>query len=275
MKLAVFHDEINKEDPARAIQLAVDWGVTDLEVRNLPGGRFPRSDDGELEAFYARVQDAGLQISALSPGLFKCAIEDPSIADNLANGVPRVCEWAQRWGANRVSEFGFLRVEGQDVPSEVIDRLGEVVDKFQEGGCSITLENVAGCWGSTGREAAKMIRQVGTDRLSLCWDPGNSARAGASDPFPEEYAEIKDLVTHVHAKSYFPETGAWGLVGDGMVDWEGQMAALEADGFDGYVVVETHLKERPEGGVAVPDGYSDLEANTYHNFMYLKRYLEG
>ena len=51
MKLSVFADEINREKPLCALQLARDWGSTHVEIRSLPGGRFPRLSDGDLEEY--------------------------------------------------------------------------------------------------------------------------------------------------------------------------------------------------------------------------------
>ena len=119
-----------------------------------------------------------------------------------------------------------------------------------------------------------IIRHIGADKLQLCWDPGNAARAGATAPFPEEYEQLKELVAHVHLKNFDPQNNAWSLIERGMVDWPGQLTALKADGYQGYIVVETHLGERD---TTYPDYYPDLhslEANTRRNLDYLQSVLK-
>lgn len=271
--ISIFTDEINREDPLRAVELAAEWGVTHVEVRSLVGGRFPRVRDEEMEAFYARVCDAGLAVSGVSPGFFKCPIDDPSVAEGLSEGLPRACEWARRWGTDLVSCFGFDRGQGEGVPAEVVDRVGEMADIVSREGCRLALENEPVCWGGTGLEAAQMIRRIGVDRITLCWDPGNSARAGSACPYPDEYETVKDLVAHVHVKNYDPGTGGWVIAERGVVDWPGQLKALRSDGYGGFVVVETHLAISPDAFEVVDPTFSGLEANSLRNLKFVRECL--
>ena len=266
MKLAIFSDEISP-DPARAIELATRWQVPYIEVRKLAGGRFPRVSDDELATFQALIQDAGLQVSGVSPGLCKCPVDDPSVEPDLAELLPRACEWALRLGTDLVSAFAFRRDESATPPAEVAEKLAAMAEKTAAYGCRLSLENEAGCWGATGTEAADLIRQIATPHLSLLWDPGNAARAGALSPYPDEYVDLADLVTHVHLKNC--KDGQWSLIDDGIIDWPGQLAALAKDGYDGYLVIETHLKELPDGLQAI-DGLTDQETNSRHNLDFVR-----
>ena len=269
MKLAIFADEISP-NPARAVALATEWGVNYVEIRKLIGGRYPRVSNDELEIFAKVVADAGLQVSSVSPGLCKCPVDDPSVTPDIAELLPRSCEWAQRLGTNMVSVFAFRRDESQAPPQAVIDHLGKMAATTAAHGCRLNLENEAVCWGATGTEAATLIRRVGSDNLSLLWDPGNSAMAGAESPYRNEYAGLKDLVSHVHLKNC--RDNKWALIDDGPIDWPGQLAALAADNYDGFVTIETHLKDRPPG-LDLYDGLNDLESNTRHNLDYVRSLL--
>ena len=273
MEISVFADEIDRYDPARAISLATDWGVSHVEVRQLSNGRFPAVDDIELAAFHARVTDAGLGVSGVSPGFFKGPMDDPRLDEHLRESLPRACEWALRLGTDRMSCFAFERTEAPRPPSAVVDRLGQMADIAAREGCRLALENEPVCWGATGAEAALLIRQVGEDRISLCWDPGNSARAGTASPYPEEYEDLKELVTHVHVKNFDPGTGAWSLAEAGLVDWPGQLNALCADGYSGFVVVETHLDISPDAFKVADRGFTGLAANSFRNLTYVRSCL--
>lgn len=273
MQISVFADEINAESPERALGLAREWGMTHVEVRGFPQGRFPAAPDAELERFSAQVRDAGLAVSGVSPGFFKCRWDDPSIEPRLAEGLPRACEWAQRWGTDLVSGFACHQDDAPRVPPAVIDLVGRLAARARESGCRFALENEAGCWGGTGLEAADIIRQVGSDNLTLCWDPGNASRAGSACPYPGEYEQIKDLVSHVHMKGYDPATGSWCLVHEGAVDWPGQIRALAADGFAGAAVIETHLHISPDEFRAIDEGLSDRESNTRRNLEFVRSWL--
>ncbi len=270
MKIAIFTDEIDRKDPGLAISLAASWGVSHVEVRRLAGGRFPAVRDEELESFHEKLKSAGLSVSGVSPGFFKCGIEDPGVEKGLSEGLPRACSWAQKFGTDRVSSFAFLRDDTGKVPAEVVDRLGQMADITVGEGCRLILENEAVCWGATGVEAAEIIRQVGPDRVSLCWDPGNSTRAGSTCPFPEEYEAVKDLVTHVHVKNFDPESGNWSIADEGIVDWPGQFHALKADGYGGFVVVETHLDISPDAFEVADQAFTGLAANSLRNLEFVR-----
>ena len=273
MRVSVFTDEICPDRPERALDLARQWGITHVEVRSLPGGRFPAVPDSELERLFEQVKAAGLAVSGVSPGFFKCSWDDPSIAHVLSDELPRACEWAQRWDTDMVTCFAFQRDRSDCVPSCVIDLLGQMSETTRRNGCRLALENEAACWGATGVEAAGMIRQIGPERIRLCWDPGNSSRAGSVCPYPDEYESIKDLVSHVHMKSFNPATGSWCLTQEGAVDWQGQLRALSDDGYDGFLVIETHLHVSPDA-FRIRDGdLSELESNALRNLLFVRSCL--
>jgi sugar phosphate isomerase/epimerase len=273
MKLSVFTDEISPSS-ARAVELAAAWGVSHIEVRAIDGVRFPRLGDAELQDFQRRFEDAGLAVSGVSPGLFKCRLDDPSIDQDMTETLPRACEWARRWGSDRVSCFAFRRAGDTQMPDEVVDRLAGMCEAAERAGCRLLLENEAGCWGGTGRLAAGIIRRVGEDRLGLCWDPGNAARAGSASPYPDEYEELRDsngaTIGCVHLKNYVSATGAWGLLEGPDIDWRAQLRALRGDGYDGFVVVETHTDELHEAFGLVDERLTPRESNTLRNIEFAR-----
>ena len=60
--------------------------------------------------------------------------------------------------------------------------------------------------------------------------------AGSRAPL-DEYAQLKNIVSHVHCKNF--ADGGWSLMESGVVDWPAQVRALEDDGYDGFLVIET------------------------------------
>ena len=120
-------------------------------------------------------------------------------------------------------------------------RLGD--DRIQ-----LAVENEEGFWGDTGERTANLVRTVAHPALGVNWDPGNAFCAG-DEPFPAGYDAVRDLVRHVHFKD--ARRGVDGVpayVAAGEIDWDGQVQALAADGYDGFISVETHL--RPKVGTA-------------------------
>ena len=259
------------------MELAAAWGISHIEVRGFEGGRFPRLENAELEDFQRRFEDAGLAVSGVSPGLFKCRLDDPSIDRDTTEVLPRACEWAQRWGTDRVSCFAFRRAGETQMPAEVVDRLAGMCEAVRAAGCRLLLENEAGCWGGTGLQAAAIIRRVGGEHLGLCWDPGNAARAGSPSPYPDEYEELSDsdgpTIGCVHMKNYVAAAGEWGLLEGPDIDWRALLKGLKGDGYEGYVVVETHTDQLHEAFGPVDESLTPRESNTLRNIEFARMCL--
>ena len=87
-----------------------------------------------------------------------------------------------------------------------------------------------------------MLAALDHPNLKVVWDPANALVAG-ENPFPEGYRLLAPgRIVHVHAKDCFVKdhTPTFGPLGECGVDWKGQIAALVADGYHGWVSLETH-----------------------------------
>ena len=121
----------------------------------------------------------------------------------------------------------------------------------------IEVEHV--CWGNTGAATADIVRRVNHPFLRINWDPANALKAG-EEPFPGGYSEVAEYVSHVHFKDAAtnPETGEveWSMKGD--IDWVGQIAALKANGYRGYISVESHCLPKVATAKAAVDRLRSL-----------------
>ncbi len=267
MKLSVFTDEIS-DSVDRALELAAAWKLSHVEVRSIGEDRFPRGSDHELAEMGRKMEDAALQVSAVSPGFFKCVTDDPGIEADISEGLPRACEWARKWGTEMVSSFAFRRGEGP-MPSVVVDYLGRMADVVSAQGCRLLLENESSCWGATGTEAEGIIRQLGSERIGLCWDPGNSVRFGG-DP-ASEFTQIRDLIEHVHVKEFDATARSWTILDRGVVGWPALVPSLRKEGYDGFLIVETHTAAEFD----LDGDLAGKEANTQHNLQFLRQLLDS
>ena len=104
-----------------------------------------------------------------------------------------------------------------------------------------------GCLGA-GAEIARVIKAVNSPALKAVWDPGNAFCAHEA-PYPDGYEACKDHIVHVHVKDAVREGDnvKFVRIGDGEIDYEGHFKALKADGYAGYLSLETHFKP---GGAA-------------------------
>ncbi|MBF6613076.1 MAG: sugar phosphate isomerase/epimerase [Chloroflexi bacterium] len=273
MKLSVITDEISA-DPETAIELAREWGVPAIELRGIGEQRYPDVSDFWKARVPELVRESGLQVAALSPGLFKIPLAMPPAPEtrilrwedamlfrryesaeglvrfHLEELLPQTIAAAQALGSAVIVCFSFDR--GPEIPTDatvpegVVDVLRDAARRVGDAGLTLAVEAEHVCWGDTGARTAALVRRVGHPALGINWDPANAFRAGEDAPFPDGYAALRDLVRHVHYKdaAVNPETGARHFVFDGSVDWVGQIRALEQDGYSGYISVETHVRPK-------------------------------
>lgn len=277
-KLGVVMEEID-DDPEVALPFARDLGMTHVEFGSLWGRPLPETDQTDWATMRQLLADHGLQAAMVGPSTFKTVYlghlhpdeieQDRHYRGELA-AMERVLEAARYFGAPLARTFSFRRegIVGLGNPSPRLPRGGEIEPGMLErlrlafapicrladdAGIDLGLENVRSCWANSGHNTQRVVEAVGSPRLRVVWDPANGYVSGEDRPFPDGYESVRAHTAHVHLKDarlLDPATGltAWERIGDGAVDYRGQLRALIADGFDGVVSIETHY--RPEGSTA-------------------------
>jgi L-ribulose-5-phosphate 3-epimerase len=124
-------------------------------------------------------------------------------------------------------------------------KLQLAAERCAKDGVILVLENEMSCNTATGEEAAATLKAIPNNNFMLNWDPGNAAALG-STPYPNGYDLLpKDRIGHCHCKDVVPKAGHkydWAPVGGGVVDWVGQLKALQRDGFHFGLSLETHWR---------------------------------
>jgi sugar phosphate isomerase/epimerase len=268
VKLGIVTDEVSA-DPETAIELGTGWGTHNFELRGVFASRAPSLSPYEkshvrdaLDAYQARVV-------ALSPGLFKFpypsrervraslawmdregyeswAAAQQRLRYHIDELLPASLDYAAELGAGIVVVFSFDRagLPPGPPPEEVLQILSRAAERAGAAGIQLAVENEEGFWGDTGERTANLVRTIGHPALGVNWDPGNAVCAG-DEPFPAAYKAVRGLVRHVHFKdAQRSADGTAVYVAEGEVDWKGQLRALAADGYEGYISVETHLRPK-------------------------------
>lgn len=242
LALGIVSDEISPDFP-EAMRHGNDWGISIFELRVLKSGRVPAVDPAELTEIHTLQTRHGLTISALSPGIFKHPLSQRRDLElELTEVLPRTLDLAGKFNSGLVIVFGF-RKEGQEPAgnaaraTEFLRRGAEQASKY---GVTIAVENEPGFWCDSGANTARIIEAAETPALRANWDPCNGYGT-VEVPFPDGYQSIKHLIANVHVK----DTKKGSLiecvpVGDGAVDWKGQIQALVRDKIVRHVTLETH-----------------------------------
>jgi sugar phosphate isomerase/epimerase len=239
-RLAIVSDEA-AAGFAEAVEICRPLGIRAFELRNLPGGRVPHVHPEAIAEVQAQVAAHGLRIIGISPGFCKRSLDDPAVETELATGLDAALSLLDRLRTRRMTTFSFIRT-GCDapIPPRVLDLLGRAARRCQAQGVELLIENSPQCWADTGEHLAEIATAIG---LRVTWDPANAAAAGG-EGYPAGYLAVRDRVAHFHAKNWRPGAGHV-YINDGVVDFAGQVAALQQDGYGGYFCIESHRWSDP------------------------------
>lgn len=268
MKISILTDEVSA-DPETAIELGVEWGVHDFELRGFYTDRAPRLSNYQKQRLRDALNEYQARIVAIGPGLFKVACPpqraprlplgwmDLAGYDNWAEAqrllhyhsnelLPASLDYANELGARLVVIFGFDRAGAPPgpPPEEILNCLRLAAERAASAGIQLAIENEDGFWADTGARTARMVQAVNHPALGINWDPGNAFFAG-DEPYPAGYQSVRGLVRHVHFKdAQRSPDGALHYAAEGQVDWAGQISALAADGYNGFISIETHIRPK-------------------------------
>lgn len=262
--LGIITDEVG-DDLREACRHVRSWGLDLVELRLAWGKNVVQWSDEEVDRAAEIVTEAGLTVTAIASPVFKSPIDERPrrlAADFALEGVEsidaqlelldRACVVATRLGAPYVRVFTFW-----DEPwtAEVDDRL---VDAFARAASvaaahdvTLAIENEPVCLVGTGRELARICALLNErlpsdlrSRAGALWDPGNALAGGESDPYPGGFDAVGACrLVHVHLKDLVLDaegTPSFVPLGEGDVDFDGQLRALSLGGYPGSVVLEPH-----------------------------------
>ena len=257
LRLAAITDEFSP-DIDTAVRSMAEVGMTGAELRMVFGKNILDLTDEELDRAIAIVHGHGHEIISIASPLLKCVLPDAPDVDarfqqdifaskHTFDDQPRLAdrafEIAKRTGAKIVRVFSYWRtVRPEECFPRVVDALRGLADRAAAHGVTIGVENEHACHIATGAETARLLSAIDHPNLKVVWDPANALVAGET-PFPEGYERLDpDRIIHVHAKDCHvtDHKPTFCAVGDGAVEWRGQIDALERDGYRGWISLETH-----------------------------------
>jgi L-ribulose-5-phosphate 3-epimerase len=255
--IAAITDEFSPDMETAARSMA-EIGMTGAELRVVSGKNIIDLSDAELSQALDILAAQRLQVVSIASPLLKCVLPDsPEVDARFQQDIfasrhtfadqPRLAarafEIAERTGARIIRVFSYWRSVQPEACFERIARaLGELAAAGAQHGRIIGLENEHACNIATGAETARLLEAVTHPNLKVVWDPANAYVSGET-PFPDGYRRLPPgRIVHVHAKDCFvrDHRPAWGPLGECGIDWKGQIAALSADGYQGYISLETH-----------------------------------
>ena len=261
-RVAVINDEIS-QDFGHACEVASkEFGMDWIELRGLWNKNILKLDANEIAEVRRILEKYKLRVTDIASPLFKVdwpgapqskfsPKHDQFNADFTFDQQPEVLErsieLAKAFQTERVRLFDFWRLDDQTpYRSGIDDKLRAAAATAAKAKIILLLENEMACNTGTGAESAKVLAAVKSENFMLNWDPGNAAAAGEK-PFPDGYQLLpKERIGHCHCKDVTKKPDGqgtdWAAIGKGIIDWQGQFAALKRGGYTYAVSLETHWR---------------------------------
>jgi len=257
LPIAAITDEFSP-DLATALAPMTEIGMTGAELRVVFGKNVMDLSEDELNRAKDLVASKGLHVISIASPLLKCLLPNgPPIDERFQHDVfaskhtfedqPRLTDHAfsiaRKMDAKIVRVFSYWRtIQPEKCFEAIVAALRGLAEKAAQHDLVIGLENEHACNIATATETAKLLSAIDHPNLKVVWDPANCYVAG-ENPFPQGYRLLPAArIVHVHCKDCHVEdhTPEWGPLGTRAIDWKGQIAALLADAYHGYLSLETH-----------------------------------
>ncbi len=260
--LSIICDEIS-QDPAVAISLAKEQGLDGVELRSVWDSPVELLSEEQTAALKAMLKEAGLRVSGIASSFLK---DDWGNDDRTK--FDRVVKACHAFGCDHMRGFSFWKSEdfSDEAFAAYLAPYDEILSKE---GLVLMLENDPSVNLSTGAELARFFNKYDFKNIGILWDPGNDIYTcgNAVKPYPDEYELLRGAVRHVHIKDavHNGKEGVGVAPGTGWLDLKGQLKALVADGYTGWVALEPHFRlegeideellKRPGGAAFSEGGY--------------------
>lgn len=232
--LSAFADEYSPE-LERQLEGLTRFGITKIELRGVDGKNVSALTANEAKACKKMLDAAGISLSAVGSPLGKISLDGD--LDAHYELTRRVCETANILGCDRVRAFSFY--DTNDRGSEVVDRLGKLVDICKSSGVLFCHENEKGIYGDTPEKCLELKKIFGDD-IGVVFDHANFIQCGC-EPFPHAFELLGSDVTYMHIKDATKE-GTVVPAGEGIGRIAETLRELDSRDGDMILTLEPHLR---------------------------------
>lgn len=247
MNITFITDEATQE-PREFITLAKKYNISAIELRSVNNKNVAEMPFSEVKLLNSILRNNGIKVCCLDSFVFKSDLfgDFERELDKLKIALQN----ADILGSNNIRIFSFLRRETPEKYfNEVAERLTRAGELCKGTNITLSLENCRRTMTCTAFELKKYLDVLDNNVFSALWDPANSLFSEMDlDPVGYGYELIKDKITHIHVKDPYINTNhnKYVALGQGCMDWYGQLKKLKFDLYNGYISLETHWRPNKE-----------------------------
>ena len=174
-------------------------GVGFIEIRGVDGTNVADLTDEQLHEVRAKLDAAGIGVSSIGSPIGKIKVYD-EFEPHLEK-LERCISAAKILGTPNIRMFSFYIPEGktrEECRSEVMRRLGVMLDIARKAGVTLCHENEKGIYGDSPETCLDINNEFGGE-MKLIFDPANFIECGC-EPFPHGYGLLGDRIYYMHIK---------------------------------------------------------------------------
>jgi len=241
-------------------------GISSLEYAGLPLEEvLKKANSFGVEYIELGITDYGISISGMPSTnalLEKHSIKVSALYSDDATGLESKLEMSRAVGADYLVIGSDLNIETNESRKMSLDafraKLERCLKVAEKERVILGIENHVLGINRTAKGLAEILDSVDSPFLKLVYDPGNFYNAG-QEGFPHGLQLLRKHLAYVHVKdSMTYEATLHGddvrvlhragidavsvPVGRGAVNWEGIIQSLREDGYDGFMILEPHMR---------------------------------
>jgi sugar phosphate isomerase/epimerase len=241
--IGVVTDEIS-DDLEEAIEIAKSWELEHIELHRIWGKNICDADEATLSKAIRLVRSGGLTVTSIDSLTLRCQLDNDEEYSQHIKHLLKSIEIAPLFDTNVVRLFSFRKEENvEEKWDQIFEKMELPIKIAEREGVILGFENASSMNIGTSDDLERMFERFDSPNLKLIWDPGNAYAAGEKLPFPDGYEKVKGKIIHIHLKdAILDEQGknVWKPIGQGDVDYRGQLEALHKDSYKGVIALETH-----------------------------------
>jgi sugar phosphate isomerase/epimerase len=233
------------QDLEAAAHMAHQGGLDGLDLDRVWEQPIERLADDKN--FYGPLQyvskKTSLEVFCMATGLFRCWLDSEATVESHFKMLDSTFKLAEKLNCNVVRCFAFMR------HGELEENWPHLVSYFQEAtavatryGRILAVQNDAETYLGTGREVGRLLDTVNSRNLQACWDPCASIFEidRPEIPYPDGYRALRGRIKHLMVRDIDTHKHHGGMLtdvelGEGLIDFRGQMQALVEDGYAGAI----------------------------------------
>lgn len=245
-RLSGFADEVD-DDPVVQLAVLEALGIGHVEVRSAWGTNVADMTEEQAAALARLVRERGAGVSAVASPVGKADV-GVDVEEEVAR-LRRCLAVARALGTTSVRVFSFYPPDGAldgdgqwpaHLRDAVLTRMAALAAAAAAEGAVLLHENEKGIYGDTPARCLDLLEAVASPALRAAWDPANFVQVGVT-PFDEGWEALRPYVDYLHVKDARLGTGEVTVAGAGDGQWRETLAALRADGWQGFCSLEPHL----------------------------------